>query len=217
MSVAVSVIPEGMPGPRELRMREHDGRCVITAGPVVLLEYAAGDVVTGNIAPAAARQPGLRGRAVAAVPGLTEDYVAALHNAAKRDGSAALIRRDRRGGSGKAAAAQRAQARARRDQGVAGAETGRRLDVEHYDQPRPGAARAGAGLSRRARAARPAGAPAHRPCSPGLLTGPEAGALTEPGAGGLPPGGGQPGWPLNLRKRLWYTPATVSAVTVIKP
>ena len=38
MSAAVAAILEGMPEPRDLRMREHDGRCVITAGPVVLFE-----------------------------------------------------------------------------------------------------------------------------------------------------------------------------------
>ena len=45
MSAAVAAILEGMPEPRDLRMCEHDGRCVITAGPVVLFEYAAGDMV----------------------------------------------------------------------------------------------------------------------------------------------------------------------------
>ena len=92
MSAAVSAILEGMPEPRDLRMREHDGRCVITAGQVVLFEYAAGDIVMRNIALAALRQLGFRGRVVAAALGLTENYVATLHNAAKRDGSAALIR-----------------------------------------------------------------------------------------------------------------------------
>jgi hypothetical protein len=96
MSAAVSAILEGMPEPRDLRMREHDGRCVITAGQVVLFEYAAGDIVMRNIALAALRQLGFRGRVVAAALGLTENYVATLHNAAKRDGSAALIRQDRR-------------------------------------------------------------------------------------------------------------------------
>jgi hypothetical protein len=163
MSAAVSAILEGMPEPRDLRMREHDGRCVITAGQVVLFEYPAGDIVMRNIALAALRQLGFRGRVVAAVLGLTENYVATLHNAAKRDGSAALISQDRRGGPGKVTAAQWAQARAWRDQGVSDAETGRRLKGRaHHDQPRAGPARAGAGLRRRARAARPGGAPVHR-------------------------------------------------------
>ena len=66
MSAAVSAILEGMPEPRDLRMREHDGRCVITAGQVVLFEYPAGDIVMRNIALAALRQLGFRGRVGAA-------------------------------------------------------------------------------------------------------------------------------------------------------
>lgn len=100
MSAAVAAILEGMPEPRDLRLHEHDGRCVITAGRVVLFEYAAGDVVMRNIALAALRQLGFRGRVVAAVLGLTENYVATLHNAALRDGSAALVMQDRLGRDG---------------------------------------------------------------------------------------------------------------------
>ena len=163
MSAAVAAILEGMPEPRDLRMHEHDGRCVITAGPVVLFDYAAGDIVMRNIALAALRQLGFRGRAVAAVLGLTENYVATLQNAAKRDGSAALVRQDRRGAPGKVTAAQWEQARAWRDQGVSRrgdrAAAGRGA---YHDQPRPGAARAGAGPGRRGRGRAPGGAPVHR-------------------------------------------------------
>ena len=206
MSAAVSAILEGMPEPRDLRMREHDGRCVITAGQVVLFEYAAGDIVMRNIALAALRQLGFGGRVVAAALGLTENYVATLHNAAKRDGSAALIRQDRRGGPGKVTAAQWAQARAWRDQGVSDAEIGRRLKVAHTTISR--------GLGPRGRAPASGGGRGQHAAAEPLFTGPaaetepgpaaEAGAepapeaLTGPGAGagGLPPGGGQPGWPL---------------------
>ena len=58
MSAAVAAILEGMPEARDLRMHEHDGRCVITARTVVLFDYAAGDVVMRNIALAALRQLG---------------------------------------------------------------------------------------------------------------------------------------------------------------
>ena len=204
MSAAVSAILEGMPEPRDLRMREHDGRCVITAGQVVLFEYAAGDIVMRNIALAALRQLGFGGRVVAAALGLTENYVATLHNAAKRDGSAALIRQDRRGGPGKVTAAQWAQARAWRDQGVSDAEIGRRLNVAHTTisrglGPRGRAPASGGGRGRHAAAEPLFTEPA---AGPGPATEAEAGpapeALTGPGAGagGLPPGGGQPGWPL---------------------
>ncbi|HME63691.1 MAG TPA: hypothetical protein VKG61_02205 [Streptosporangiaceae bacterium] len=206
MSAAVSAILEGMPEPRDLRMREHDGRCVITAGQVVLFEYAAGDIVMRNIALAALRQLGFRGRVVAAALGLTENYVATLHNAAKRDGSAALIRQERRGGPGKVTAAQWEQARAWRDQGVSDAETGRRLKVAHTTISR--------GLGPRGQAPASGGGRGQHATAEFLFTEPEAEpepeaeALTEPepeaealtgagaGAGGLPPGGGQPGWPL---------------------
>src|SRR5271166_1986438 len=120
-----------MPEPRDLRMHEHGGRCVIMAGSTVLYDYAATDVVMRNMALCGLRQLGFRGRTVAAVLGLSEAYVATLHNAAKRDGSAALIRQDRRGTPGKVTAAQWEQARAWRDQDVSDAEIGRRLGVAH--------------------------------------------------------------------------------------
>ncbi|HLN71449.1 MAG TPA: hypothetical protein VK280_29795 [Streptosporangiaceae bacterium] len=205
MSAAVSAILEGMPEPRDLRMREHDGRCVITAGQVVLFEYAAGDIVMRNIALAALRQLGFGGRVVAAALGLTENYVATLHNAAKRDGSAALIRQDRRGVPGKVTAAQWAQARAWRDQGVSDAEIGRRLNVAHTTISRglgPRGRAPASGGGRGQHAAEPLFTEPAAETEPGPATEaeaePAAEALTEPGAGagGLPPGGGQPGWPL---------------------
>ena len=85
MSAAVAAILEGMPEPRDLRMHHHDGRCVITAGSVVLFDYASGDVVMRNIALAVLRQLGFGGRAVAAALGLSEAYVATLH--ARRGGT----------------------------------------------------------------------------------------------------------------------------------
>jgi transposase-like protein len=198
MSAAVAAILEGMPEPRDLRMHEHDGRCVITAGPVVLFDYAAGDIVMRNIALAALRQLGFRGRVVAAVLGLTENYVATLWNAAKRDGSAALIRQDRPGAPGKVTAAQWEQARAWRDQGVSDAEIGRRLGLAHTTISR--------GLGPRGQAPAPDGEAGRAPAEP-LFTGAEPGAGPgpgaerepgqEPGAGaGLPPGGGWPAGPL---------------------
>ncbi len=198
MSAAVAAILEGMPEPRDLRMHEHDGRCVITAGSVVLFDYAAGDIVMRNIALAALRQLGFRGRAVAAVLGLTENYVATLWNAAKRDGSAALVRQDRPGAPGKVTAAQWEQARAWRDQGVSDAEIGRRLGLAHTTISR--------GLGPRGQAPAPDGKAGRAPAEP-LFTETEPGAGPgpgaerepgqEPGAGaGPPPGGGWPAWPL---------------------
>ena len=209
MSAAVAAILEGMPEPRDLRMHEHDGRCVITAGSVVLFDYAAGDVVMRNIALAVLRQLGFRGRAVAAALGLTESYVATLHSAARRDGSAALAMQDRRGTPGKVTAAQWEQARAWREQGASDAEIGRRLGVANTT--------VGRGLGPRGQAPAPGGEAGRPPAEP-LFTepdepGPEPGAGAGPGPGterepepradaepepgaGLPPGGGPPAWPL---------------------
>ena len=195
MSAAVAAILEGMPEPRDLRVHEHDGRCVIMAGSVVLFDYAAGDVVMRNIALATLRQLGFRGRVVAAALGLTENYVATLWNAARRDGSAALVRQDRRGTPGKVSSEQWEQARAWRAQDVSDAEIGRRLDVAHTTVSRA--------LGPRGQAPGPAGGPGRAGQDP-LFTGPEpepepeAGADPEPeadpGAGVPPPGGRTPEW-----------------------
>ena len=194
MSAAVAAILEGMPEPRDLRMRERDGRCVITAGRVVLFEYAAGDVVMRNIALAALRQLGFKGRVVAAVLGLTENYVATLHNAALRDGSAALVMQDRRGTPGKVTGEQWEQARAWRAQGASDAEIGRRLQVAHTT--------IGRALGPRELAPAREREPGWAPAEP-LFTGPEPepepepepAPGPEPGAG-LPPAGGLRAWPL---------------------
>ncbi|MGO8895367.1 MAG: putative transposase [Streptosporangiaceae bacterium] len=192
MSAAVAAILEGMPEPRDLRMREHDGRCVITAGPVVLFDYAAGDVVMRNMALAVLRQLGFGGRAVAAVLGLSEAYVATLHSAARRDGSAALAMQDRRGTPGKVTTAQWEQARAWREQGASDAEIGRRLGVANTT--------VGRGLGPRGRAPAPGGAAGRAPADPLFSEpGPEPGAAPDPDpdpGAGLPPGGGPPAWPL---------------------
>ena len=192
MSAAVAAILEGMPEPRDLRMQERDGRCVITAGRVVLFEYAAGDVVMRNIALAALRQLGFKGRVVAAVLGLTENYVATLHNAALRDGSAALVMQDRRGTPGKVTGEQWAQARAWRAQGASDAEIGRRLQVAHTT--------IGRALGPRELAPAREREPGWAPAEP-LFTGPEPEPEPEPepapGPGaGLPPAGGLRAWPL---------------------
>src|SRR5271169_4192503 len=196
MSAAVAAILEGMPEPRDLRMREHDGRCVITAGSVVLFDYAAGDVVMRNIALAVLRQLGFPGRAVAAVLGLSEAYVATLHSAARRDGPAALAMQDRRGTPGKVTAAQWEQARAWRDQGASDAEIGRRLGVANTT--------VGRGLGPRGQALAgngPAGRAPAEPLFAGAGTAPEPGAGLPPGGG--PPGGGPPAWPLPAEGALW--------------
>ncbi len=132
MSAAVAAMVEGVPEPRDLRMNELDGRCVIMAGSVVLPEYDAADTGMRNAALAALRQLGFRGRVVAGVLGLSEAYVSTLWNAAKRKGSAALLAgQPRPGRPGTVTAEQWEQARAWRAEDVSDAEIGRRLGVAH--------------------------------------------------------------------------------------
>src|SRR5260221_11872934 len=101
MTPAVAAILEGMPEPRDLRLHHVDGRCLVTAGSRLLFDYGAGDVVMRNVAICSLRQLGFAGRRVAAVFGLTENYVATMHRAALREGSAALVRRAGPGRPGK--------------------------------------------------------------------------------------------------------------------
>ena len=132
MPVAVAAILDGMPEPSDLRMHRAGGRCVITAGPVVLFDYDEADIGMRNLALVSLRSLGFRGRAVAGVLGLSEAYVATLWNTAKRDGSAGVLSGlGRRGKPGTVTPAQWDQARQWRAGGVSDAEIGRRLGVAH--------------------------------------------------------------------------------------
>src|SRR6266404_5898881 len=214
MSAAVAAILEGMPEPRDLRMHQADGRCVISAGSVVLFEYGAADTAMRNIALATLRQLGFRGRVVAAVLGLTENYVSTLHNAAMRDGSAALIGQPRPGRPGTVTAAQWEQARELRAQDASDAEIGRRLGVAHTTiSRRLGPRGQAAGSSERRWAPAEPLFTGPQP-EPGPATSADAGPAAEvqaepaaspepaagPGPGGGEPGAGGPGglpsWPL---------------------
>jgi hypothetical protein len=131
VSAAVAAILEGMPEPSDLRLHKADGQFVITAGPVVLFAYGESDVVMRNLAISALRRLGFTGRRVAAVMGLTENYVATLHAGAVRDGSAALVRRPAPGRPGKLSGQDWADAAAWRARGLTDTEIGQRLGVAH--------------------------------------------------------------------------------------
>src|ERR1019366_5509448 len=184
MSAAAAAMLEGMPAPRDLRLHQAGGRRVIAVGATVLFDYDAADTLMRNMVISALRQLGFPGRRVAAVLGLTESYVATLHNLALREGSAALIRNPRPGRPGKLAEADWADAAGWRDQGLSDAEIGRRLGVANTT------------IGRRLgpRQERPAPQPAPQPDLELDLEsepGPEAGAGAEPGAGyGLHGGAG---------------------------
>src|SRR5260370_1055236 len=111
-------ILEGMPDPRDLRRAEHDGMTFICAGSALLACYPSGDAGMRNVAVAVLRQLGFGGRAVAAVMGLTENYVATLHNRALREGTSGLVRE--RGPPGKLAPPDREQAAPWRAEGALG-------------------------------------------------------------------------------------------------
>ena len=127
MNPAAAAILEGMPDPRDLRRDEHDGMTFICAGPVLLSCYPSGDAGMRNVAVAVLRQLGFGGRTVAAVMGLTENYVATLHNRALREGTPGLVRE--RGRPGKLAARDWEQAARWRAEGASDSEIARRLRV----------------------------------------------------------------------------------------
>ena len=92
MTPAAAAILEGMPDPSLLHRADRDGTTWILAGSVVLACYPSADTGLRNVAVAVCRQLGFSGRAVAEVMGLTENYVATLHNRALREGTAGLVR-----------------------------------------------------------------------------------------------------------------------------
>ena len=92
MTPAAAAILEGMPDPSLLHRADRDGTTWILAGSVVLACYPSADAGLRNVAVAVCRQLGFSGRAVAQVMGLTENYVATLHNRALREGVAGLVR-----------------------------------------------------------------------------------------------------------------------------
>ena len=190
MSAAAAAILDGMPDARDLHLLDSGGQTMIFAGSRQLFRYRGDDTAMRNIAVAALRQLGYGGTAVAAVMGLTPNYVATLHQRALREGTAGLVRepgRPRETGEG-----SWEQARAWRAAGVRDSEIARRLGVNQSTvlrrlgrahvqealppapQPQPAAAEpeaAGSG------AAEPGEAAGTGPAGPG----------TRPQAGGLRP------------------------------
>jgi hypothetical protein len=181
MSAAAAAILDGMPDARDLHLLDSGGQTVIFAGSRQLFRYPEDDTAMRNIAVAALRQLGYGGTAVAAVMGLTPNYVATLHQRALREGTAGLVREP--GRPRETGEASWEQARAWRAAGVRDSEIARRLGVNqstvlrrlgraHVQEalpPEPEAAGAGA--------AEPGEAAGTGPAEPG----------TRPQAGGLRP------------------------------
>jgi hypothetical protein len=159
------------------------GRCVITAGSVVLAEYDSGDILMRNMVLVTLRRLGFSGQVVAQVLGLAEGYVATLFSRAKREGSAALAGQQRRGAPGTVSGQQWELARAWRAAGVSDAEIGRRLGVAHTT--------IGRGLGPRGQAAARQAGPLFTGVGPG--TEPDGAGPDGAGPGGTVPGGAEPG------------------------
>jgi hypothetical protein len=117
-----------MPDPRDLRRVSADGQTFIFAGSRQLFRYRDDDTGARNVAVAVLRQLGYGGQAVAAVMGLTVNYVATLHNRALREGTGGVVRP--RGRPGKLDPGAWQQAREWRAAGVRDAEIARRLEVD---------------------------------------------------------------------------------------
>src|SRR6266568_695787 len=189
MTPAAAAILEGMPDPRLLHRVDRDGTTWILAGSVVLACYPSADAGLRNVAVAVCRQLGFGGQAVAGVMGLTENYVATLHNRALREGTAGLVRAQ--GRPRKLAGNAWEQAARWRAEGASDSEIARRLGVAQST------------VSRRLGPAAvqeqlPDGGPAGEPAVPGPQDGePEAGPAapapsSQPAAGPGSPAGAEP-------------------------
>ena len=186
MTPAAAAILEGMPDPKLLHRADRDGTTWILAGSVVLACYPSGDAGLRNVAVAVCRQLGFGGRAVAAVMGLTENYVATLHNRALREGTAGLVRAP--GRPRKLAGNAWEQAARWRAGGASDSEIARRLQVAQSTVFR----RLGpAAVQEQLPAGGPAGEPA--PQAGGPEAGPAAPGPGEPAAPG--PQAGEPAAP----------------------
>src|SRR5712692_2608762 len=76
----------------DLGVHHRDGQTLVAAGQMIIACYPDGDVAMRNVAVAVARQLGFSGQQVAQVMGLTASYVATLHQRARREGAAGLVR-----------------------------------------------------------------------------------------------------------------------------
>jgi Transposase DDE domain len=190
MTPAAAAILEGMPDPKDLHRAEHDGMTWICAGSAVLACYPAGDAGMRNVTVAVLRQLGFGGQAVAAVMGLTENYVATLHNRALRDGLPGIVRDS--GRPRKLAEAAWARARRWRAGGMGDAEIASRLGVDRSTVSRR---LAGTGVQEQLPQAAAGGQPGpggERRPGPGHSPAPEP-PPAEPQSTGPPPAAPGPG------------------------
>ena len=82
-----------MPGPAVLQRRSVGGQTVVSHGPRVVFCYADDDTAMRNLAVVALTDAGASGVEVAAVFGLSPEYVSRLRGRARRHGAAGLVAR----------------------------------------------------------------------------------------------------------------------------
>ncbi len=191
MMPAAAAILEGMPEPKDLHRAEHDGMTFVCAGSAVLACYPSGDAGMRNVTVAVLRQLGFGGQAVAAVMGLTENYVATLHSRALREGLPGIVRDS--GRPRKLAETAWARARRWRAEGDSDTEIARRLGVDRSTVSRR---LAGTGVQEQLPDGGPEGEQpeAGEPAAPGLQAGepePEPGPSSRPAGDRTAPAGAE--------------------------
>jgi len=117
----------GMPAQQDLHSSQVEGQVLIAVGSTVLFTYAVDDAGLRNLAAVTLPEMGFTGRRVAEVLGITEEYVSMLRGRARREGSAALMRR--RGRPRALRAGDLPRARAWRASGLSDTGIGARLGV----------------------------------------------------------------------------------------
>jgi transposase len=117
----------GMPEPAVLRRHGAGGETLISHGRQLVFRYADDDTGMRNMAVVALTDAGVPGREVAAVFGLSPEYVSRLRAQARRSGAAGLVRR--RGRPPKLSEREVAKARRLAAEGVTQTEIAARLKV----------------------------------------------------------------------------------------
>jgi hypothetical protein len=129
MRAAVQAMLAGMPDPADLHVERAGTRCLVMVGAAVLAEYDAADMVMRNFAVVTMRRSGFGGKCVAEAFGLSAAYVSTLNAAARRDGSAALVKHAGPGRPRILAGDALGEAGRLREAGASDREIGRRLGV----------------------------------------------------------------------------------------
>lgn len=124
---AAAVAFEGMPDRDKARLHRTDGSVTVSFGPRVLFRFDEADTGMRNLAMVALAEAGMAGHEVAALFGLSADYFSTLRVAARRGGSATLVRP--MGRPPKLSGADMTKARRWSAEGMTGTEIARRLGV----------------------------------------------------------------------------------------